>query len=68
MRETIPFVNTLGTQYVAARAKVELACDKIREQGQAQNTKFGICDEAVNDLSLDKVEIAQSADSSCRCT
>ena len=55
MCKTTPFVNTLGTLYMAARARAELACDKIREQGQAQHTKFGTC-KTVNDISLDKIE------------
>ena len=32
MRETTPYVNSVGAQYIAARAKIELACDSIREQ------------------------------------
>ena len=54
-----PFVNTLGTHYMAARARVELACDTLRGQGQAQVTKFGICDKTVTDISLDKVKVIQ---------
>ena len=29
MCETIPFVNTVGTQYVASRAQLEQACDSL---------------------------------------
>ena len=42
MCETTPFVNTVGTLYIAARAKIELACDSIRAQGQSLNTALGI--------------------------
>ena len=33
MCETIPFVNTVGAQYVASRAQLEQACDSLRQQG-----------------------------------
>ena len=33
--ETTSFVNSVGSQYIAARAQVELACDSIRNQGPA---------------------------------
>ena len=42
MCETTPFVNTVGTQYIAARAKIEQACDSIRAQGQAFNAYLGM--------------------------
>ena len=58
--ETTPFANTMGTQYIAARIKVELACDSIRKQGQSVNAKFGICDSQVNDVSEDNHKIAES--------
>ena len=32
MCEITPFVNTMGTQYMAARAEVELACDSTCKQ------------------------------------
>ena len=53
-------MNSLGTQCIAARARVELACDKIREQGQSMDTKFGICDNTVSDLTEDTFEIVQT--------
>ena len=34
MCETIPFVNTVGTQYVASRAQLEQACDSLTATGQ----------------------------------
>ena len=40
--ETTPFVNTVGTQYIATRVKIELACDSIRFQGPAVNTCIGL--------------------------
>ena len=42
MCETTPYVNSVGTQYIAARAKIELACDSIREQGPALSTCIGL--------------------------
>ena len=37
MFEITPFVNTIGTQYIASRAKTELACDSIRAQDKSQH-------------------------------
>ena len=48
MCETTLFVNTLGTQYMAARARVELACE------------FGIYDKAVSDILSGKVQVVQN--------
>ena len=42
MCEATPFMNSVGTQYIAARAKIELACDSIRAQGQALNKVHGV--------------------------
>ena len=33
MCETTPSVNGVGSQYVAARAQIERACDSLRSQG-----------------------------------
>ena len=33
MCETTPYVNSVGTQYIAARANIELACDSVRDRG-----------------------------------
>ena len=46
--ETTPFVNSVGSQYIAARAQVELACDSIRSQGPALSTCFGLSDGTVH--------------------
>ena len=48
MCETIPFVNSVGTQYMASRAQIEQACDSLRQQGCSMHksiglTKDGIC-------------------------
>ena len=51
MCETTPFVNTIGTQYVAACAKIEHACDSIRAQRQSLNTYIGIAQGEVNGVS-----------------
>ena len=58
MCETTPVVNTVGTQYLAARAKIELACDFIRAQGHSLNTTLGIIDGKVNCISEDNSTIA----------
>ena len=44
MFETTPFVNTVGTQHIATCAKIELACDFIREQDAALSTRIGLAD------------------------
>ena len=51
MCETTPFVNTVGTQYIAARAKIELAWDSIREQGPALSTCIGLADGVIHPAS-----------------
>ena len=33
MCEATLFVNSVGSQYIAARAQIELACDSLRSQG-----------------------------------
>ena len=35
MCETTPFVNSVGTQYIASRAQIEKACDSLRQQGSS---------------------------------
>ena len=42
MCETIPFVNTVGTQYVASRTQLEQACDSLRQQGSSMMTTIGL--------------------------
>ena len=60
MCETTPFVNTADTQYIGARAKIELACDSIRAQGQSLNTCIGIADGKVHPVSESDSSIAES--------
>ena len=48
MCETTPFVNSVGSQYVASRAQIEWACDSIRSQGPALNTCIGLPDGEVH--------------------
>ena len=48
MCETTPFVNSVGTQYIASRAQIEQACDSLRQQGCSMHksiglTKDGLC-------------------------
>ena len=42
MCETAPFVNSVGTQYVASRAQLEQACDSLRQQGSSMKTTIGL--------------------------
>ena len=42
MCETVPFVNTVGAQYVASRAQLEQACDSLRQQGSSMVTTIGL--------------------------
>ena len=49
----------MGTLYIVARAKVELACDSIHAQGHSVNTKIGMCNHQVNDATEDVHQIAQ---------
>ena len=42
MCETTPFVNSVGTQYVASRAQLEQACDSLRQQGSFMKTTIGL--------------------------
>ena len=42
MCETTPFVNTVGTHYMASRAQIEQACDSLRQQGSSQVSTIGL--------------------------
>ena len=42
MCETTPFVNTVGTHYVASRAQIEQACDSLRQQGSSKVSTIGL--------------------------
>ena len=42
MCETTPFVNTVGTQYIASRAQIEQACDSLRQQGGSMHQSIGL--------------------------
>ena len=42
MCETTPFVNSVGAQYIAARAQLEKACDSLRQQGSSVQRKIGL--------------------------
>ena len=44
MCETTPIVNSVGTQYIAARAQLEKACDSLRHQGQSLHKTIGLFD------------------------
>ena len=42
MCETTPFVNSVGTQYIASRAQIEQACDSLRQQGSSMQFAVGL--------------------------
>ena len=42
MCETTPFVNSVGTQYIASRAQIERACDSLRQQGSSMKETIGL--------------------------
>ena len=42
MCETIPFVNSVGAQYIASRAQIEKACDSLRQQGHSVKQAIGL--------------------------
>ena len=42
MCETTPFVNSVGTQYIASRAQIEQACDSLRQQGRSMCQAVGL--------------------------
>ena len=42
MCETTPFVNSVGTQYIASRAQIEQACDSLRQQGGSMQLAVGL--------------------------
>ena len=42
MCETTPFVNTVGTHYIASRAQIEQACDSLRQQGSSRVSTVGL--------------------------
>ena len=42
MCETTPFVNTVGSHYVASRAQIEQACDSLRQQGNPKVSTIGL--------------------------
>ena len=57
MCETTPFVKSVGSQYIAARAQLELACDSIRKQGP---TRIGLADGTVHPATDSNHGIAKS--------
>ena len=55
MCETTPFVNSVGSRYVASRAQIERACDSLRSQGQALTTCISLSDGLVHPVE-DSIE------------
>ena len=68
MCETTPFVNSVGSQYVASRARLEQACDSLRSQGQALNTYIGLSDGVVHPAVNSNEHIAKSLPKIVKCT
>ena len=60
MCEATPCVKSVGSQYIAARAQIELACDSARSQGPALNTCIGLSDGVVHQAKKDNHQIATS--------
>ena len=60
MCETTPFVNSVGSQYIAARAQIELACDSLRSQGEALSACIGLSDGIVHQATESNQHIAKS--------
>ena len=60
MCETTPFVSAVGAQYIAALAKIELACDSIQEQGATLSTCIGLADGVIHPASDCDNHIAKS--------
>ena len=42
MCETTPYVNSVGTQYIASRAQIEQACDSLRQRGRSKQFAVGL--------------------------
>ena len=51
MCETTPFVNSVGTQYVASRAQLEQVCDSLRKQGSSM-VMTCMCSHDIDGVSL----------------
>ena len=60
MCETTPFVNSVGSQYIAARAQLQLACDSIRSQSPALGACIGLSDGIVHRATESNSPIAKS--------
>ena len=60
MCETTPFVNSVGSQYVASRAQIKRACDSLRSQGQSITTCIGLSDGLVHPMENSSEHIAKS--------
>ena len=54
MCEAVPFVNSMASQYVAARARVELACDAPPQSDVLQVAQYGIHERVIKDIPVDK--------------
>ena len=60
MCETTPFVNSVGSQYIDARAQIEMACDSLRSQGAALSTCIGLSEGTVHQATECTQHIAKS--------
>ena len=66
--EATPFVNSVGSQYVAARAQIEGACDSLRSPGQALSTCIGLSEGVVHPTIDSNEHIAKSLLKDVTCT
>ena len=60
MCETTPFVNSVESQYVAARAQIEQTYDSLRTQGQALSTCIGLSEGVAHQAVDSNQHIAKS--------
>ena len=60
MCETTPFVNSVGTHYVASRAHIEKACDSLRSQGQSITKRVGLSEVLVHPIEESTEHIVKS--------
>ena len=60
MCETTPFVNSVGSQYIAARAQVEMACDSLQSQAKVLSTSIGLSEGIVYQATESNQHIAKS--------
>ena len=53
--EAVPYVNSMGSQYAAAPARVELGWDALRHSRMLQVAQYGIHERVIKDILEDKI-------------